>query len=90
MDIEDRIRHAKLELKEEKTTEHILQAEWKMLISPERIQRLALKHLIMQPIRPNQIQEYDPSIFHSTKKKPNIKRLSKIIAKLSKESTVEN
>ncbi len=82
MDIEDRIYKAKKELKIEKANNHILKAEWKALTTPERIQRLTLKHLKMQQINPSQLKEYDPSIFHRSLKKQNTKKLSKIISEL--------
>ena len=83
MDIEDRIYKANKELKIEKSNNHILRAEWKALTTPERIQRLTLKHLKMQQISPSQLKEYDPSIFHNNSKKQNVKKLSKIISELS-------
>ena len=89
MDIEDRIYKAKKELKIEKANNHILKAEWKALTTPERIQRLTLKHLKMQQISPLQLKEYDPSIFHRNSKKQNAKKLSKIISKLVTESKSE-
>jgi len=89
MDIEDRIYKAKKELKTEKANNHILKAEWKALTTPERIQRLALKHLKMQQISPSQLKEYDPAIFHRNSKKQNTKKLSKIISKLVTESKSE-
>jgi len=88
MDIEDRIYKAKKELKIEKNNNHILKAEWKALTTPERVQRLAVKHLKMKQILPQQLKEYDPSIFHSDSKKQNTKKLSKIIsAMMSKENS---
>ena len=74
MDIEDRIYRAKKELKIEKANNHILRAEWKALTTPERVQRLAIKHLKMKQILPQQLREYDPSIFHSDSKKQNTKK----------------
>ena len=82
MDIEDRIYIAKKELKVEKNNQHILKAEWKALTTPERIQNLAMKHLKMQQIEPKQLREYDPSIFHSGKKKHDRKKLSKLISEI--------
>lgn len=81
--IEDRIRYAKKEIINEKKNQHILKAEWKELTSPERIQRLAVKHLKMQQIQPSQLREFDPSLFHSEKAKyKKTKRLSKLIGEL--------
>ncbi|MCR5224803.1 MAG: hypothetical protein K6C34_01845 [Alphaproteobacteria bacterium] len=81
--IEDRIRYAKKEIISEKKNQHILKAEWKALTSPERIQRLAVKHLKMQQIQPAQLKEFDPSLFHSEKAKyRKTKRLSKLIGEL--------
>lgn len=81
--IEDRIRYAKKEIINEKKNQHILKAEWKALTSPERIQRLAIKHLNMQQIRPNQLKEFDVSMFHSEKARyRKTKRLSKLVGEL--------
>ena len=90
MDIEDRIYKAKRELKIEKANDHILRAEWKALTTPERVQRLAVKHLKMQQIHPHQLKEYDSSIFHSNYKKQNTKKLSKIISEMMAESNSED
>ena len=90
MDIEDRIYKAKKELKIEKANSHILKAEWKALTTPERVQRLAIKHLKMKQILPQQLREYDPSIFHSDSKKQNTKKLSKIISEMVAEASSED
>ncbi|MBO6056183.1 MAG: cell division protein FtsL [Alphaproteobacteria bacterium] len=90
MDIEDRIYRAKKELKIEKANNHILRAEWKALTTPERVQRLAIKHLKMKQILPQQLREYDPSIFHSDSKKQNTKKLSKIISEMVAEASSED
>lgn len=83
IEIEDRIRIAKKEIAEEKRNQHILKAEWKSLISPERIQRLSIKYLDMQPMQPAQLHEFDPSLFHSeTSKYKKTKRLSEIVNKV--------
>jgi cell division protein FtsL len=78
--IEDRIRVAKREIIEEKRSQHILKAEWRSLTSPERIQRLAVQYLNMHQMEPRQLQEFDPSIFHSDsiKNKKN-KKLSRLV-----------
>lgn len=90
MDIENRIYKAKKELKIEKENNHILKAEWKSLTTPERIQKLTLKHLNMRQISPSQLKEYDPSIFHKNSKKQNAKKLSKIISELVAKSKAED
>jgi hypothetical protein len=78
--IEDRIRRAKKDLIVEQRNQHILKAEWKSLTSPERIQRLVVKHLNMRQIEPAQLREFDPSIFHSEKSKyKETKKLSKLV-----------
>ncbi|MDR1375798.1 MAG: cell division protein FtsL [Holosporaceae bacterium] len=80
LSIENRIRQTKKEIAIEKKNHHILKAEWKTLISPERIQRLAVKHLKMRQIEPKQLREFDASIFHSEKSKyKETKRLSKLV-----------
>ncbi|MDR2781695.1 MAG: hypothetical protein LBB21_04575 [Holosporaceae bacterium] len=80
MSIEDRIRRAKRELVIERKNHHILKAEWKALTSPERIQKLAVRYLNMQQVEPSQLLEFDPSIFHSEKKKyKETKKLSKLV-----------
>ena len=77
--IENRIRVTKRQIIEERKNQHILRAEWKSLISPERIQRLSKKYLNMQQMDPVQLCEYDPSIFHSEKSKyKKTKKLSEI------------
>lgn len=90
MDIEDRIYRAKRELKIEKDNNHILKAEWKALTTPERIQRLTVKHLNMQQISPYQLKEYDYSIFHNNAKKQNLKKLSRIISEMISKSNAED
>lgn len=90
MDIEDRIYKAKRELKIEKNNNHILKAEWKALTTPGRVQRLAMKHLKMQQISPQQLKEYDPSIFHRNSGRQNAKKLSKIISEMMAESNSED
>lgn len=90
MDIENRIYKAKKELKIENNNNHILKAEWKALTTPERVQRLAMKHLKMQQITPQQLKEYDSSIFHCNSKKQNTKKLSKIISEMMAKTNSEN
>ena len=90
MDIEDRIYIAKKELKIEKNNNHILKAEWKALTTPERVQRLAMKHLKMQQITPQQLKEYDSTIFHRNSKKQNTKKLSKIISEMMAKTNSED
>ena len=90
MDIEDRIYRAKKQIKIEKENNHILNAEWKALTTPERVQRLALKHLRMQQIHPQQLKEYDPSIFHQSSKKSDTKKLSKIISEMIAKANSED
>ena len=91
IDIEDRIRVAKKELEIEKKNRHILRAEWKELTTPERIQRLTMNHLNMCQIEPKQLTEYDPSIFHNSKKKPNSRRqLSRLISEMLEKSKEED
>jgi cell division protein FtsL len=81
--IEDRIRRAKIELVAERKNRHILKAEWKSLTSPERIQRLAVKHLNMRQIEPVQLREFDPSIFHSeTSRYKETKKLSELVSEI--------
>jgi hypothetical protein len=80
MSIEDRIRCAKKELIIEKKNHHILKAEWKVLTSPERIQKLTVKHLNMRQVEPSQLLEFDPSVFHSEKSKyKETKKLSRLV-----------
>jgi cell division protein FtsL len=88
LSIENRIKQAKKEIAIERKNHHILKAEWKTLISPERIQRLAVKHLKMRQIEPRQLLEFDASIFHSEKSKyKEIKKLSKLVDEIfSQES----
>jgi len=78
--IENRIRYAKKEIVEAKKNRHILKAEWKSLTSPERIQKLAVKHLNMRQMDPSKLKEFDPSIFHSeVSKYKKTKRLSELV-----------
>jgi hypothetical protein len=91
--IEDRIRCAKREIIEERKNHHILRAEWKSLTSPERIQRLAMRHLNMCQMEPSQLREFDHSIFHSEKiKYKRTKRLSQLVDEilLQSDGGVEN
>ncbi|MDR1982276.1 MAG: hypothetical protein LBQ08_00550 [Holosporaceae bacterium] len=88
--IEDRIRSAKKEIAVEKKNHHILKAEWKALTSPERIQQLTVKYLNMRQIEPTQLREFDPSIFHSEKKKyKETKKLSKLIDEILSSKGVD-
>lgn len=81
--IENRIRIAKREIIEERKNQHILRAEWKSLISPDRIQKLSTKYLNMHQMEPIQLREFDPSIFHSeVAKYKKTKRLSEIVNKI--------
>jgi hypothetical protein len=81
--IEDRIRWAKKEIIDEKKTHNILKAEWKTFTSPERIQRLTVKHLNMRQIEPSQLREFNPLIFHGEKSKyKKTKKLLKLIDKI--------
>ena len=84
--IEDRIRKARKEIITERRNRHILNAEWKSLTSPKRVQQLALKHLKMKPIVPAQIKEFDLSLFHSEQARhKKSKRLSKLIDEIISE-----
>jgi cell division protein FtsL len=78
--IENKISLAKREIGNEKKNRHILKAEWKALTSPERIQRLAVKHLGMCQMTPRQLQEFDASLFHSEESRfKRTKSLSKLV-----------
>ena len=78
--IEDRIRYAKKTITEEKSTKRVLQAEWKAWTTPEKIQKLAIKHLNMHSIEPKQLREFDAALFHSERKKyKHTKKLSNLI-----------
>ncbi len=91
IEIENRIRVAKKEIAEEKNNQHILRAEWKSLISPERIQRLSMKYLDMQQMQPEQLHEFDPSLFHSeTNKYKKTKRLSEIVNQIISQRLSED
>lgn len=80
MQIEDRIVQTRRAIVEETKNRHILRAEWKALTTPERIQRLTEKYLRVAQMNPEQLQEYDASIFHDeTAKYKKTKKLSKII-----------
>ncbi|MDR2766537.1 MAG: cell division protein FtsL [Holosporaceae bacterium] len=86
--MENRLHKLRREIASERKNQHILKAEWKALSSPERIQRLATRHLKMRQIEPKQLMEFDASIFHSEKKKyKETKRLSKLVDEIvSQES----
>lgn len=92
VDIEDRIRHAKKAIVEEKKNQHILKAEWKSLTSPERIQQLAKHHLInMQQMEASQLCEFEPQLFHSEQNKyKRTKRLSKLVDEVLSEQHLQN
>ncbi|MDR0968363.1 MAG: hypothetical protein LBL99_01860 [Holosporaceae bacterium] len=88
--IEDRIRRASKDLVVERKNQHILKAEWKALTTPERIQRLAVKHLNMRQIEPAQLREFDPSIFHSEKSRyKETKKLSKLVDEILSSKGVD-
>lgn len=83
--IEDRIAIAKRNIENERSNAHILYAEWKALTTPERIQRLAVKHLGMQQISPAQLKEFDLSIFRDITSEPKEeKKVSSLIGRLLK------
>lgn len=85
--IENRIRYARKEIIEERKNQHILKAEWKSLTSPERIQRLASKHLSMKQMDPSKLREFDPSIFHAeVSKYKKTRRLSEIVDEIISQS----
>lgn len=89
MEIEDRIRVAKKGIAVEKNNQRILKAEWKELTTPERIHRLAVKHLNMVQMDSKQLREYDPALFHDIKHKKDkssTKRLSSLISEILKTS----
>lgn len=92
VDIEDRIRHAKKAIVEEKKNQHILKAEWKSLTSPERIQQLAKHHLTnMQQMEASQLCEFEPQLFHSEQNKyKRTKRLSKLVDEVLSEQHLQN
>lgn len=89
MEIEDRIRIAKKGIVVEKNNQRILKAEWKELTTPERIHKLAVKHLNMVQMDSKQLREYDPALFHDIKRKKDrssTKRLSSLISEILKTS----
>lgn len=90
MQIEDRIAQTKRAIINERRNRHILRAEWKGLTTPERIQRLAEKHLKVVQINPEQLREYEPSIFHAEEKKyKQTKKLSKLINEIMSQREKE-
>lgn len=81
--IEERIRYAKKTIQEEKKKKRILKAEWKTWITPEKIQKLAIKHLNMHSIDPKQLREFDASLFHNERKKYKYtKKLSNLVEEI--------
>lgn len=91
IEIEDRIRIAKKEIISEKKNQHILKAEWKSLTSPDRIQKLAARHLKnMRQMEAAQLREFDPKLLQSeqVRYKKN-KRLSALVDKIMFENNAE-
>lgn len=86
--IEERIKYAAKEISNEKKNNHILKAELKALTSPARIQKLALNHLKMQPMSPNQLKNFDISMFHDKPQQPTqvVKKLSEIAKEILEEN----
>lgn len=83
MQVEDRIKQVRCEIVEERKNYHILKAEWKALTTPDRIQRLAVKYLQVSQMNPEQLCEYDASIFHDeVAKYKKTQKLSKLISKI--------
>lgn len=83
MQVEDRIKRVRREIVEERKNYHILKAEWKALTTPDRIQRLAEKYLQVSQMNPEQLCEYDASIFHDeVEKYKKTQKLSKLISKI--------
>lgn len=91
MQIEDRIVQTKREIIEARRDHHILKAEWKALTTPERIQRLTEKYLKTAQMDPEQLREYDPSIFHGeTAKYKQTKKLSQLISEIMAQRAKED
>lgn len=95
--IEDRIHYIKKVIVEEEKNRHILRAEWKSLTSPERIQRLAKRHLNLQQMEAAQLHEFDLSLFNSEKSRygKRTKKLSQLVNEIlaenrSKDVELEN
>lgn len=83
MQIEDHIVSTRRAIIEERKNRHILKAEWKALTTPERIQRLAVKHLQVKQMDPEQLQEYNASLFHNeVNNYKKTKKLSKLISEI--------
>ncbi len=58
--VERQIAQLKLRIEEERETAKLLEAEWSLLTRPDRIERLAKKHLQLAPVDPQQfIRESD-------------------------------
>lgn len=88
MSIEDRIKIAKAEILKTQKNLHILKAEWKSLITPQRLQRLVKNHLNMQQMEPEQLMEFNPSIFHSEKERyKETKKLSELVKIIMSEES---
>jgi hypothetical protein len=54
-DGERRIEGLRLRIAEERETARLLNAEWSLLTRPDRIERLARKHLKLEPLGPQQL-----------------------------------
>ena len=83
MEIEDHIKYLKRSISEEKRTAHILKAEWKTLVTPERIRRLTQRHLNLAQVSGSQLREYDASIFHDDASRfKSTKKLCKLVSEI--------
>jgi cell division protein FtsL len=62
---------------------HVLRAEWAYLARPSRLERLAARHLKLEPIKPSQIRAFDelPAQFAPTNKNERVEQSAKAGAK---------
>lgn len=55
--MDEQIASMRVQIAEEKTSIHVLTAEWAYLTRPERLRELVEKHLEMQPVQAQQMTE---------------------------------
>ncbi|MBT3237536.1 MAG: cell division protein FtsL [Rhodospirillaceae bacterium] len=58
-DLEEELVGLNRSITSEKKSIHVLKAEWSHLNNPQRLDRLARKHLGMKPVEPDQMKTFD-------------------------------
>ena len=57
-DLNDELASLKSKIRVEQETVHVLKAEWSYLNRPERLEKLATRHLELEPVVPGQLGSF--------------------------------